>query len=217
MQRAVYYERIFPGAEAVYDQRHRNVWPEMAAQIRASGVRQLTGFRRGTDVWYYGEYELDARTALTRVGASEVGQRWHHTFRDILAPGETDAGGPVMYDEVFHTNEGPTLPGPMQRAFISLVIDPERAAAYDELHAHPWPDMIAALAESGYRNYSGFRRGAQVVYYGEYYPDIETVSQRMGEHEVNDRWRRAFEGIITTISTPDGRLFTADEVYHQRD
>ena len=75
--------------------------------------------------------------------------------------------------------------------------------------------MMAAIEASGYRNYHGFRRGANVVYYGEYYPDIETVSARMGQTEVNTRWGKAFEGIITEIVDRAGKLITADEVYHQ--
>ena len=110
---------------------------------------------------------------------------------------------------------GDPLPGPMNRSLIHITIDPERAADYDHIHAHPWPDMMAAIEASGYRNYSGFRRGASVVYYGEYYPDIETVSARMAEHEVTSRWGEAFEGLITTIVGPDGKLITADEVFHQ--
>ena len=74
---------------------------------------------------------------------------------------------------------------------------------------------MAAIEASGYRNYHGFRRGANVVYYGEYYPDFDTVLATMGATEVNARWGKAFEGIITTITDADGKLLTADEIYHQ--
>ena len=75
--------------------------------------------------------------------------------------------------------------------------------------------MMAAIAASGYRNYTGFRRGASVVYYGEFYPDMKTVSAKIAAMEVNDRWGKAFEGIITTIVDADGNLITLDEIYHQ--
>ena len=44
---------------------------------------------------------------------------------------------------------------------------------------------------------------------------MATVFGAMGETEVNARWGEAFEGIITTITDADGKLITADEVYHQ--
>jgi L-rhamnose mutarotase len=52
------------------------------------------------------------------------------------------------------------------------------------------------------------------VYYGEYYPDMATVVARIGATEVNARWGKAFEGVITTITDPDGNLYTAREIHH---
>ena len=215
MERALFYLRIHPGTEAEYDRRHAEVWPELVDAIRAAGVRDFSGFRRGTDVWYYGEYEPDAATAFGLLGQQEVNARWNRYFRDVIAHITTDSGELIFYDEVFHTNAGPALEGPKSRGFLTLVIDIERSDEYEALHAEPWPDMIAAIAASGFRNYSGFRRGASVVYYGEYHPDMATVLGRMARHEVNARWGKAFEGIITTITAPDGSLITATEIYHQ--
>ena len=61
MERALFYLRIFPGTEAEYDRRHAEIWPELVERDPGVGHPQLQGFRRGTDVWYYGEYEPDAR------------------------------------------------------------------------------------------------------------------------------------------------------------
>ena len=133
----------------------------------------------------------------------------------MIAQITTDAGELIFYDEVFHTDEGPALEGPMARGLLSLVIDPERSDEYEALHAEPWPDLIEGIAKAGFRNYSGFRRGANVVYYGEYHPDMATVFEKMARFEVNDRWGKAFEGIITRIVNDDGSLITAQEIYHQ--
>ena len=51
MERALFYLRLFPGTEAEYDRRHEAIWPELADEIRESGLRNMSGFRRGTDVW----------------------------------------------------------------------------------------------------------------------------------------------------------------------
>ncbi len=125
-----------------------------------------------------------------------------------------DAGELLWYDEVFYA-DGPPLDGPFQRALFGLVIDPDRADEYEALHANPWPDLMAAIETSGFRKYTGFRRGGHVVYYGEFYPDLTSVFGKMATYEVNARWGAAFEGIITTITDPDGNLITADEVFHQ--
>jgi L-rhamnose mutarotase len=143
----------------------------------------------------------------------DVNRRWAHWFRDIIAEASTPEGDPLRYGEVFHS-DGRPLDGRFERGCFSLVIDPERAEFYDALHAEPWPEMVAALEDAGYRNYSGFRRGAHVVYYGEYYPDMATVLARIGVTDVSARWGKAFEGVITTITDPGGSLYTAREIHH---
>ncbi len=64
MERALFYLRLFPGTESEYDRRHQAIWPELADEIRASGLRNMSGFRRGTDVWYYVEAEPDRETRV---------------------------------------------------------------------------------------------------------------------------------------------------------
>ena len=214
MERAVFYLRLFPGTEAEYDRRHAPIWPELATEIRESGLRNMSGFRRGTDVWYYLEGEPDVEAAFAVHGPKPANQRWNHYFRNVIAQITDDSGELLWYDEVFHAG-GEPLEGPFERALFALVIEPERAADYEAIHADPWPDMMAAIEASGFRNYTGFRRGAHVVYYGEFYPDMVTVFGRMAEQEVNARWGEAFEGIITCITDADGKLITADEVFHQ--
>jgi L-rhamnose mutarotase len=214
MERVVFYLRLFPGMEAEYDRRHAAIWPELTQEIRESGLRNMSGFRRGTDVWYYLEAEPDAATAFAIHGPKPANQRWNHYFRDVIAQITDDAGELLWYREVFHSG-GEPMDGPSERGFFGLVIDPDRATDYEALHANPWPDLMAAIEASGFRNYSGFRRGAHVVYYGEYYPDMATVFGKMGATEVNGRWGTAFEGIITKITAADGGLITANEVFHQ--
>jgi L-rhamnose mutarotase len=209
MQRTVFSVRLFPGTEEEYDRRHREVWPEVQAAIQLAGFRTMTVFRRGTDVWYYAECEPDRETAFAAYSAKPIIARWNEYLSTIIV----ERPGPVSYDELFHTDGGGE--GPFERAFISLVVEPSRIADYERLHANPWPDLLEAIAASGYANYSGFRRGNHVVYYGEYHPDFDTVIARMGRTDVDRRWGEAFQGIITTITGADGRLITADEVYHQ--
>lgn len=214
MERALFYLRLFAGTEAEYDRRHAAIWPELADEIRESGLHNMTGFRRGTDVWYYVEAEPDKKAAFEVHGPKPRNQEWGAYFRDVIAEITSADGGLIWYEEVFHAGGDP-LPGPMERGLIHITIDPDRADEYDHIHAHAWPDMMKAIHDTGFRNYSGFRLGASVVYYGEFYPDMATVVGKIAETEVNGRWGQAFEGIITTIVDEAGNLITAEEVYHQ--
>jgi L-rhamnose mutarotase len=213
MERACFYLRLFPGAEEEYDRRHAVIWPELVNEIRESGLRNMTGFRRGTDVWYYVECHPDAATALAVHGPKPANQRWNEYFRPVIAEITGVDGDLLWYREIFHANGGGS--GPMQRGLLTLVVAPERVDEYDARHAHVWPEMMQAIDEAGIHNYTGFRRGSHVVYYGEFYPDMETAFRRIGQGDVNRRWGEAFKGIITTIVGPDGNLITAREVFHQ--
>lgn len=214
MERVLFYLRIFPGTEAEYDRLHAAVPQELQDEIRASGFQNMSGFRRGTDVWYYAEAVPDRATVFATHGPKAAVAAWNKRFATIIAESADANGQPLFYEELFYT-DGAAGDGDMSRSLLTLVVNPDRIPYYEQLHAEPWPDLIEAIAASGYSNYSGFRRGNHVVYYGEYYPDIETVSARMGSTEVNGRWGAAFDGVITTITTADGKLITADEIYHQ--
>ncbi len=213
MERVLMYIRIFPGTEADYDKKHAEIWPELVAEIQESGIRNFTGFRRGTDVWYYGECHPDVATAFGVHGPKPANTRWNHFFRGIIAEIADEKGGLLRYDQIFHT-DGPPLEGPMKRGCFSLVVDPERVGDYERMHANAWPEMLQAIEDAGFRNYGGFRRGPHVVYYGEFYPDMDTVFGKIGQTDVNRRWGEAFEGIILTITDPEGNLLVANEMHH---
>lgn len=214
MARGLFAQRIYPGTGTTFGRCYRVAQHELIDEMRRAGIRALTGFRRGTDVWCYLEAAGDVEEAIHACDRMPAHRRLRHALRHVLVRDEEDVVGEVFYREVFHTDRGASLDGPMARGLLSLVIDPVRSSEYDALHAKAWPELLDALADSGFRNYSGFRRGPHVVYYGEYYPDMRTVFSRMATHEVDARWGRALEGVITTIRGPDKWLLTAAEVFH---
>jgi L-rhamnose mutarotase len=212
MKRACFGVRLYPGTETEYDRRHADIWPELVAAIREAGIRNLSAFRRGTDVWHYAECHPDAVTAFSRLGATSVNEKWDDSLRPIIAELVAANGERIWFQEIFHANGGGA--GPFERGLFALVVHPDRIAEYDERHANPWPEMMQALDDAGFHNYTGFRRGSHVVYYGEFYPDMARVVAAIGATDVNRRWNVSFEGIITTITDATGNLVTGREVFH---
>ena len=175
----------------------------------------MTGFRRGTDVWYYAEAEPDARTAFATHGPKPANQRWNQLFRDDHRRDRRRRTASRCSTRSCSTRDGGRRRA-HERGLLTLVMIPDRIDDYEELHADPWPDLIEAIAASGYRNYSGFRRGNHVVYYGEYYPDMATVFGRMGEHGRQRALGQGVRGHHHDHHRPrTATLITADEVYHQ--
>ena len=64
----------------------------------------------------------------------------------------------------------------MQRVCFQLQVNPERLDEYRERHAAVWPDMLAAIAASGRRNYSLFLRDDGLLI-GYYETDDDAASQ----------------------------------------
>ena len=208
MKRACFGLRLYPGTETEYDRRHADIRPELKTAIREAGIRNLSVFRRGTDVWHYAECDPDGATAFAKLGATDVNAKWDESLRPIVAAD----GERIWFQEIFHANGGGA--GPFERGLFTLVVHPDRIAEYDERHARPWPEMMRALDDSGFHNYTGFRRGSHVVYYGEFYPDMARVVAAIGATDVNRKWNVSFEGIITTITDATGNLVTGREVFH---
>jgi L-rhamnose mutarotase len=212
MGRILFHLRLYPGTEAAFDRAHEPVPADLVEAVREGGLRNVSAFRRGTDVWFYAEADDDARAAFDRFVRTEPHARWAGSLAAVVIDHRA-SGGPTIYEEIFHS-DGPAITGGSERGVFVLVVHPERIAEYDERHADPWPDMMQALSDSGFRNYSGFRAGSLVAYYGEFDPDMATATGTIGATDVNRRWGESFEGIITTITDDEGRLFTAREVLH---
>lgn len=102
----------------------------------------------------------------------------------------------------------------MERACFTLTLVPGTEEEYDRRHQHTWPDMIAAIQDAGLRNFTGFRRGTEVVYYVECHPSRDEAFARMDAAEVNARWTAYFDGIIASRNDPSGRMFFLTEMSH---
>jgi len=103
----------------------------------------------------------------------------------------------------------------MQRVCFLLQVRPERLAEYKERHKRVWPEMLAALSRTGWRNYSLFLRddGLLVGYLET--PDFQKALQGMEAEEVNHRWQKDMAPFFTAIAgRPDQSMMPLEEVFH---
>lgn len=85
---------------------------------------------------------------------------------------------------------------------------------YKKRHDEIWPELVAAIKDAGFSNYSLFRRGTQVVAYVEIEPDLETAMAKLGQSEYNAKWAKWFEDLIVNLTDARGNLMTFTEVWH---
>ena len=115
MQRIAFQLRVKPGSEEAYDQAHRNVWPELLAELQTLGVREYSIFRRENEIVLY-MLVPDFQMFLDRLAQSDVDRRWQQTMAPLLEPvpslkkGETFA----MMTEVFYMRGDSYLGGALE-------------------------------------------------------------------------------------------------------
>jgi L-rhamnose mutarotase len=103
----------------------------------------------------------------------------------------------------------------VQRICFLLKVKAEHAEEYKRRHEEVWPDMLAALRETGWRNYSLFLRpdGLLVGYFET--DDLDAALAGMAARDVNTRWQTEmapfFEGLD---GAPDGSITPLTEVFH---
>ena len=102
----------------------------------------------------------------------------------------------------------------MERVCFTFEIRPGTEAEYKKRHDEIWPELVDAIKDAGFSNYSLFRRGTQVIAYAECEPDIATAFGKLAPTEVNARWAKWFEDVIVSLTDEEGRLYLLEEVWH---
>jgi len=104
----------------------------------------------------------------------------------------------------------------MQRVCFLLQVRPERLEEYKQRHRSVWPDMLQALRETGWTNYSLFLRedGLLVGYFET--PDLAAALQGMSQREVNARWQREMAEFFENLNdrNPDEGFLHLEEIFH---
>lgn len=105
-----------------------------------------------------------------------------------------------------------------RRACFQLRIRPDLIDEYRERHRAVWPDMLAALSDAGWHNYSLFlREDGYLIGYVET-DDFEAAQRRMAETEVDARWQAEMSRFfIPDAGTPTTGLIELTEVFHLED
>ena len=103
----------------------------------------------------------------------------------------------------------------MQRVCFQLRINPSKSQEYRARHAAVWPDMLAALSESGWTNYSLFLAlDGMLIGYLEC-EDFERCLELMAATEVNARWQASMgEFFVGLEGAPDEGMRPLEEVFH---
>ena len=88
--RSAWVMKLKPGQEAMYKQKHDEIWPEMVDLLRQQGIRNYTIYRHGLTLFAYFERDDTAPTRSSEI--DPVMLRWwkwmapHMETRPDLSP-----------------------------------------------------------------------------------------------------------------------------------
>jgi L-rhamnose mutarotase len=101
----------------------------------------------------------------------------------------------------------------VERVCFTLRVKPERREEYTARHAAVWPEMLAALSETGWRNYSLFlSEDGLLVGYLET-DDFAAAQAGMAALVVNSRWQAEMAEFFEA-GRPDTSFRRLEEVFH---
>ena len=104
----------------------------------------------------------------------------------------------------------------MQRVCFLLNVRPEKLEEYKARHREVWPEMIHALRDSGWSNYSLFLtpQGLLVGYLET--NNFQKAVAEMRRRDVNARWQREMAPyfILPNGSGPDESMHAIEEIFH---
>jgi L-rhamnose mutarotase len=107
----------------------------------------------------------------------------------------------------------------MTRYCFTLHVRPDRLAEYRERHAAVWPDMLRALRDAGWRNYSIFARPDGLLIGYVEAGDLAAAQQAMAATEVNARWQAEMSRYFTGLDgrPPDEGFLLVEEIFNLDD
>ena len=105
----------------------------------------------------------------------------------------------------------------MERVCFRLQVRKEMMDEYIRRHAQVWPEMLAALSETGWHNYSLYldRSDGTLIGYLET-PSLAAAKAGMEKKEINAKWQADMAPFFVALEgrRPDEGFLQLEEVFH---
>jgi L-rhamnose mutarotase len=103
----------------------------------------------------------------------------------------------------------------VRRVCFLLKVRQDRLEEYRRRHEAVWPDMLTALRESGWHNYSLFLRDDGLLVGYVETDDFEAARAAMERTEVNARWQAEMAPFFEDLDgRPDEGMSPLTEIFH---
>jgi len=102
MPRVAFMMRLKPGCEAIYKEKHDQIWPEMVSLLKERGVGNYSIFRRDLDLFAYLETAGDAALPGSAGDIPPVLRDWWAMMETYMEYNDDHTPKTWPLEEVFH-------------------------------------------------------------------------------------------------------------------
>ena len=102
MQRVAFKMKLFPGFEAEYKKRHDEIWPELSALLKDTGVSEYSIFLDEETNSLFGFLKVTDKANLDTLPAQAIMKKWWAYMGDIMASNPDNSPVSIPLTEVFY-------------------------------------------------------------------------------------------------------------------
>ena len=103
----------------------------------------------------------------------------------------------------------------MKRIGFQFKVRQDLLAEYKEQHKNVWPEMLDALRETGWDNYTLFTRADGLIFgYFETDESLQVAQDKMASKEINTRWQEFMSPFVDSNARPDETFVELEEYFH---
>ena len=103
----------------------------------------------------------------------------------------------------------------MNRIGFQFKVRRDKIKAYKQIHQNVWPEMLEALRDAGWHNYTLFMREDGLIFgYIESEHTLAEAQAKMADKEVNTRWQKFMAPFMEGCDRPDENFVELEEYFH---
>lgn len=102
MQRVAFKMKLFPGFEAEYRKRHDEIWPDLVALLKETGISEYSIFLDDETNSLFGFLKVTDAANLDNLPAQAVMKKWWAYMGDIMASNPDNSPVSIPLTEVFY-------------------------------------------------------------------------------------------------------------------
>ncbi|MFI5162864.1 MAG: L-rhamnose mutarotase [Sphingobacteriales bacterium] len=102
MARVAFKMKLLPGNEAEYKKRHDEIWPELSALLKSTGISEYSIFLDEKTNSLFGFLKAEDQTLLDSLSKHVIMQKWWVYMSDIMESNPDHSPLSIALKEVFY-------------------------------------------------------------------------------------------------------------------